>query len=150
MVPAENTASKQRGRPFSRGQSGNPSGKPIGARNRTTMAVEALLDGDAERLTRKVVAAALDGDMTAMRLCLERICPPRKDRPIVFRLPKMNKAADAAKAGAAIVSGVADGKITPSDAAALSKLIDLYRQILEATNFEVRLEALERQARECR
>ena len=150
MKPAENTASKQRGRPFRRGQSGNRAGRPKGARNRSTMAIEALLDGEAERLTRKAVEAALGGDMVAMRICLERICPPRKDRPIMFRLPKMDKAADAARAAAAIAAGVAAGDITPCDAAALSRLVDSYTRALEATTFEARLEALERQAKECR
>ena len=143
MATAEITASKQRGRPFRRGQSGNPAGKPKGTRNRATLAAEALLDGEAEALTRRAVEAALGGDMVAMRLCLERICPPRRDRPISFRLPRMERAADAAKAIAAITKGVASGEVTPCEAAELSKLIDAYTRALEATDFEARLTALE-------
>ena len=67
-MSAEIAAAKQRGRPFQRGQSGNPNGKPKGVRNRATLAAEALLDGEAEALTRKVVEMALAGDSTAMRL----------------------------------------------------------------------------------
>ena len=59
---------------FKPGTSGNPSGKPAGARNKTTLAVEALLDGEAEDLTRKAIELAKAGDMTALRLCLDR-CP---------------------------------------------------------------------------
>ncbi len=143
MATAEITASKQRGRPFRKGQSGNPDGKPKGTRNRATLAAEALLDGEAEALTRRAVEAALGGDMVAMRLCLERICPPRRDRPISFRLPRMEGAADAAKAIAAITKGVASGEVTPCEAAELSKLIDAYTRALEATDFEARLTALE-------
>ena len=53
---------------------GNP-GKPKGARHRATLAVAALLDGEAEALTRKAVDMALAGDRAAMRLCLERLAP---------------------------------------------------------------------------
>ncbi len=61
-----------RGR-FRPGQSGNPSGRPKGARHKATMAVEALLNGEADAITRKAIDAALAGDMTAIRLCLDRI-----------------------------------------------------------------------------
>ena len=75
-MSTEITALKQRGRPFKPGQSGNPLGRPKGARNRATIAAEALLDGEAEALTRKAIELALDGDTTALRLCLERLMPP--------------------------------------------------------------------------
>jgi len=92
----EKTDTKQGAR-FRKGQSGNPSGRPRGARNKTTLAVEALLDGEAEVLTRKAIERAKDGDSVALRLCLERILPPRKDRPVSFALPKIESAADAGK-----------------------------------------------------
>ena len=78
---AENSAKKQRGRPFPKGTSGNPAGKPCGARHRTTRAAELLLDGEARALTRKCIELAKEGDRSALRLCLERIIPPRRDRP---------------------------------------------------------------------
>lgn len=84
---AKKTAEKQRGRPFEPGQSGNPAGRPLGSRNKATMAVENLLDAEAEAITRKAIELAKDGDMTAVRLCLERILPPRRDRPVIFELP---------------------------------------------------------------
>lgn len=52
------------------------SGRPAGARHKTTLAIEALLEGEAEALTRKAIELALAGDMTALRLCLERIARP--------------------------------------------------------------------------
>jgi hypothetical protein len=73
------------------------------------LAAETLLDGEAEALTRKAVEMALSGDTTAMRLCLERIAPPRKDRPVTFALPKLETAADAITACAALVEAVASG-----------------------------------------
>src|SRR5215211_4292561 len=77
---SENTEPKQRPRLFQPGQSGNPSGRPPGSRNKTTLAVDALLDGEAETLTRKAIELAKAGDLVALRLCLDRICPPRKGR----------------------------------------------------------------------
>jgi hypothetical protein len=134
----KNTA-KTRGRPF---QPGN-SGRPKGARNRTTVAVEALLDGEAEALTRKAVAVALSGDVTALRLCLDRVMPARKDRPVMFALPKLETPADAVKASAALVEAVASGDLTPSEAAELSKLVDGFTRAVEATDLLDRLERLE-------
>ncbi len=74
---------------FKPGQSGNPKGRTKGARHRATLAALALLDGEAEALTRKAVDLALEGDTVALRLCLERIAPPRKDAPVSFALPEM-------------------------------------------------------------
>jgi uncharacterized protein DUF5681 len=94
---------------FKPGQSGNPAGKAKGTRHRATLAVEELLDGDAEKLTRKAIEMALAGDTVAMRLCMDRIVPARKDRPVPFTLPKLETAADALAATAALVEAVAAG-----------------------------------------
>ena len=91
---AVNTARKQRGKPFEPGRSGNPAGKPKGSRNVTTLAVEALLDGEADALTRKAIELARAGDMQALKLCMDRIVPPRRDRPVSFMLPKIEGPAD--------------------------------------------------------
>ncbi len=141
------TGTKQDGR-FKPGQSGNPAGRPPGARNRATLAVEALLDGDAEALTRKAVDLALDGDVTALRLCLERICPPRRDRPMSFALPPLETAADAPKAIAAIVAAVADGTVTASEAAELATLVERFVKTVEVAELEARIVALEERTKQ--
>jgi hypothetical protein len=82
---------------FSKGRSGNPRGKPKGARHRTTLAAEALLDGEAEALTRNAVELASAGDIAALRLCLDRILPLRRERPVRFKLPRLLSATDAAE-----------------------------------------------------
>ena len=70
--------SEQNPTQFKPGQSGNPAGKPKGTRNATTLALEALLDGQAAALTQKAIDLALAGDMAALRLCLDRSCRPAK------------------------------------------------------------------------
>ena len=140
-MPA-NTGQKQDTR-FKPGQSGNPAGKAKGTRHRATRAAEALLEGEAEALTRKAVELAKSGDSVALRLCLDRILPARKDRHIPFSLPKLQTGADAVQATAALVNAVAAGELTPSEAAELSKLVESFSKAVELFDLEQRLEKLE-------
>ena len=87
------------------------------------MAVEALLDGEAETITRKAVELAKGGDMTALRLCLERVLPPRKDRPVTFAMPALVTATDAMNASAALIGAVAAGELTTGEASEIGALI---------------------------
>ena len=73
--------------PFEKGRSGNPLGRRVGRRNKTTIAAAALLVGEAEALTRKAVELALVGDPTALRLCIERVLPQCRERAVKFALP---------------------------------------------------------------
>src|SRR5436190_3804916 len=130
---ADNTAPQQRGRPFKRGQSGNPAGRPKGARNTTTLAVEALLDGEAQVLTRKAIELAKSGDIAALRLCMDRILPTRRDRPVAFDLPPIEGPQDAAKTISAVLAAVAGGQLNPTDALEICKLVDTYVRAFEAT-----------------
>ena len=139
----ETTGPKQGGR-FVKGQSGNPSGRPKGARNTTTVALETLLDGQAHALTQKAIHLALTGDITALRLCLDRILPVRKDRPVIFDLPPVNSPQDAAKIASAVLTAVATGELTPADASEICKLIDTWVKAFETAELAERLERLER------
>ena len=121
---------------------GNP-GKPKGTRHKATQAALALLDGEAEALTRQAVTMALGGDATALRLCLERIAPPRRDAPVTFDLPPMETARDAAKAAGAVLGAVADGDLTPTEGAHIMALVETYRRTLETSDLEARLRYME-------
>ena len=137
-----NNAASTRGRPF---PAGNP-GRQKGTRNKATLAAEALLDGEVTALTRKAVDMALAGDTTALRLCLERIAPPRKDRPVPFTLPKMESADDAVRAGAALLQAVAQGELTPMEANELGRLVESYVKSLEVSDLAKRLDRLEQES----
>ena len=132
-----NTARKQAGG-FQKGQSGNPHGRPAGSRNAATLACEALLEGQAEALTQKAVELALAGDTIALRLCMERLCPVRKDRLVSFPLPPINTARDAANVAAAVTEAVAAGQITPSEAGEIGRLIEAYVKAYHAAELDDR------------
>jgi hypothetical protein len=142
-MPTESTAPKQRGRPFPKGRSGNPKGRPPGARNAATVLAEQLLDGEAEELVRKVIAKAKRGNLPALRICMDRILPPRRERPVQFAMPELRSVSDASKAISALLSAVAKGELGASEAAELSKLIETFVRAVEATELEQRLLDLE-------
>jgi len=145
---AANPLQKQRrpgpGRPFAKGQSGNPAGRALGSRNAATQLAEALLDGEAEALTRKLVERALEGDPAMLKLAVERIVP-RRARTHPVALPEINAAADFAPAMRAIARAAAEGAITPFDAAELARMVETALRAVEASEFDQRLAALERQ-----
>ena len=142
MARPEITGGKQGGR-FKPGQSGNPAGRPLGARHKTTLAVEALLDGEAEALTRKVLEQALQGDGISQRFCLDRIAPARRDAPITFALPSIKSAADTVQASASLLDAVAAGDVTPDEAGRVMALLTAHKALVETGELEARISALE-------
>jgi len=119
------------------------SGRPKGSRNKATIAIENLLQGQAEALTQTAVTKALAGDSDALKLCMERIAPAPKDQPVSFSLPQMNNALDASEAAGSVLKAVSNGELTPIEATRVMGLIDSYRRTLELTEIEERLQALE-------
>jgi hypothetical protein len=122
-------------------------GKPRGARHRVTRAVEALLEGESAALTRKAIEKALEGDTVALRLCLDRIAPPRKDAPIAIDLPAVTSASDALAASAALLAAVADGEVTPGEAGPVMALLVAHKTLVETGDLESRIAALEEKAK---
>jgi Family of unknown function (DUF5681) len=143
-------ASRGRGRPFPKGRSGNPAGRPRGSINRATRAAELLLDGEATALARKAVELALAGDAAALRLCLDRTIAPRRERPVEVALPPIDSAADLLGAIKAVAGAVGHGIITAAEAVALSQMIETFVRTIDAADFEIRLRRVEeRQAASC-
>jgi hypothetical protein len=105
--------------------------------------VEALLDGEAEKLTRKAIKLALAGDSTALRLCLERIAPVRRGRTVELNLPSVDTATDVVAALGSILGALSSGGLTTEEATAVASLIELKRRAIETTEIESRLRAIE-------
>jgi hypothetical protein len=132
-----------RGRPFEKGRSGNPAGRQSGSRNKATLAAAALLAGEAEALTRKAVDMALDGDPIAMRLCMERVLPPCRERTVEFSLPPIEaarteetcgpSARDVSRAMDAVTSALARGEITPGEAEKIAGVVDTFVRAIATT-----------------
>lgn len=132
-------APKTRGKPFEPGNAG----RPKGARNRVTMAVEALIDGEAEAITQTAISLAKGGDASLLKALLDRLAPPRKERPCAVDLPSLTSPADAPAIAAALLAKTASGELTPGEAAGLAGLLESYRRQSELADIEARLKALE-------
>ncbi|MDG5748544.1 hypothetical protein P8Q88_10175 [Qipengyuania sp. XHP0207] len=108
-----------------------------------TLAIEALLEGEHEKLTRKAVELALAGDGRALRLCLDRLAPPRRDAPISFPLPQVRSATDAVAAGSAVLDAMAAGEITPDEASRVMAVLSAHKSMVTMSELEERIQALE-------
>ena len=144
-MPADSLQKQDRGPDglFRKGRSGNPTGRAPGCRNHATQMAEMLLEGEVEALTRKAVDLAMEGDTTALKLCLERIVPRRKSRAVTFELPRIDRAEDLGNAIGAVIEEAASGRLFLDEAAALIGMMETRRKAIETIDFEKRLQALE-------
>lgn len=139
MSETRNNARPTRGRPFAKGNAG----RPKGSRHRSTLAIQALLEGEAEAIGRTCVQAALAGDMVAIKLVLDRVAPAPKDRAVSFALPPIASVSDLPTAALSIIGAVAEGDLTPAEGAQIAGLLEAYRKHSEASEFADRIAAVE-------
>jgi hypothetical protein len=125
---------------FRKGQSGNPAGKPKGARDKRT-ALRELLQPHAADLVKKAVELALAGDTTALRICIDRCIPAikSKDQPISLQ----GLSGSLAEQGKAVMAAMAAGEITPDEATAVMQVLTAQMRIVEVDDLVKRIEALE-------
>ena len=130
---------KVRGRPF---QSGNP-GRPPGSKNKTTRLVEQLVEGDAEKLSRKMLELAKKGNVRCLEYCLDRLLPKRSGRPLDLQLPAINSVQDLIAAMTTVTTAVNNGDLTAEEATHVVRCLAGYANIFTVYDFAVRLETLE-------
>jgi len=147
-MPADSLQKQDRepGGQFRKGHSGNPAGRAPGLRNHATTMAEVLLNGEVEALTRKAVELAMEGDTTALKLCLERIVPRRKSRAVTVDLPRIDRSEDLGNAIGTVIEEAASGRLFLDEAAALIGMMEARRKVMETVDLEQRLEALEAEA----
>ena len=140
----DTTSASQKGKKgFQPGKSGNPKGRPKGSRNKSTLAMEALLDGQSIEITQKCIEHALEGNSVALRLAMERILPPRKSRPIMLDLPETETVQDVLKAQDVVMQAVSLGDLTLDEADQFFVLLEAKRKAIETCILEERIEVIE-------
>ena len=133
-----------RGRPFEPGNKFGR-GRPTGSRNKSTVALQSMMEQHGEAIVKKTVLMAIQGDKMAIRLCLERLLPARRNSPIRFKLPPINSAAGVTRALSRVVQGVADGKLSAAEGETLTAILERLQRNIQTLDLEKRVGALERQ-----
>lgn len=128
---------------FQPGQSGNPAGRPPGSRNKKTIALEEAFDEHAEDILKEVVGRAKEGDKSAMRLCMERMLAPKRERPVVIDLPVIETPAAARNALAVVTAELSEGHLTITEA---TRLIGLIQRMLRLVGQIEEMEQADRAA----
>lgn len=140
----ENTGGIQENGRFKKGRSGNPGGKPKGARHKASLMAEMLFENEIDTVCHQVINQAKQGNLQAAKIILDRLMPPKKDRPINFKLPFIQNAADIVETGRRICYAVGNGEITPLEGESLSKIVEVQARNIELFDFGNRLEAIEK------
>lgn len=141
-IPAN--AEKMRGNPkFQKGRSGNPKGKIKGTRNKATLFAEQLLQGELETICRRLLQEAVEGNMQAIKIVLDRLLPPKRNIPIAIDLTKLENSSDALNAISYVTVAVSRGDLSVEEGEALSRMIEVYIRAVEAHDYETRLSKIE-------
>jgi hypothetical protein len=128
---------------FLPGKSGNPNGRPPGSRNKSTLAIEAMLEGQGPQLAQQCIKLALEGNTVALRLAMERILPPKKSRVVSVDLPQTKSIEDVQKAQDVVMQFAADGSITLDEANQFFVLLEAKRKVIETFDLAERIEKIE-------
>lgn len=123
---------------FLPGVSGNPNGRP----KSETTELRRQLSAHGAEVAEVVVRLALDGDMTAARLVLERLAPALKPTAESVTVD-IGQDATPADAGRAIVAAAASGQMPADVAATLMRVLGDLSKLIEAGELQGRVERLE-------
>jgi hypothetical protein len=141
-LPENADAKQARGR-WQPGTSGNPAGKPLGARHAALVALDAIGAEAGNDIMAAVVSAAKGGDMRAADILLRRLWPERKGRPVRIDLPAIRTPSDITAALAAVTDAVAAGEVSPGEGAEVAGILEAQRRAVETVELERRIAMLE-------
>jgi hypothetical protein len=134
--------SKTPANPFQPGNSFGR-GRPQGSRNKATLVLQEMLESHGGSITKKCALLAMQGDPTAMRLCMERLIPPKKDHAVTFKLQPTTSAAEVAAAMDAIIRDIAGGQLTPAEGQLIMASLEGRLRIIQSVDHEARMDVLE-------
>jgi hypothetical protein len=103
-----------------------------------------MFEADCAELVRKLIEVAKTGDVAALRLCIDRICPPQRDRTVAIELPEMTTAADAVAGMGTIMQAIAVGDLGAREASELATVVTGFSQTITTAQLEKRLEDIEK------
>ena len=124
---------------FRKGQSGNPAGR----RARAT-ARRAWCRTCSENIAKRAAQLAEEGNVAAIRICMNRLSPVGQHNPVAFELPPIHSPQDCLRATSAILTGIASGDIAPSAAMQIARLIDVHLRAISTNDLEARMTKLEK------
>ena len=129
---------------FPKGVSGNPAGRRKGIPNKVSRKVIERIADNRDALLDVLLAKALDGDLLALKLCLERLCPPQKELPLPsIKLPEIAGPEDLPKATEALMQAAASGSMTPSALAAMTAVVRAHVEAVQTADLAERIRKLE-------
>ena len=153
--PSPNGESTRDGRGrFAKGNPGGP-GNPLAqhASNMRRAAMDAIGPEHVTAILRKVAKRALEGDLKAARIVLDRVLgrpreEPEEGSPIDMQLPRLGTAMECTEAASTVVSALCRGQMNQGVARVMLEAIQVRARTLETSEFEQRLEQLEQAAQQ--
>lgn len=124
---------------FKPGESGNLKGRPKGVPDRRNVYREALHE-KAPEIVSAVIEKALEGDLSAMRICIDRIIPALKasDSAVNIKL-----SGELAEKGNQVLEALGTGSLSPGEAVSVMSTLQTQTRLIETSELVTRIEALE-------
>jgi hypothetical protein len=125
---------------FEKGKSGNPAGrKPLSI---TATKVRKDLAENLPDILTKLIELAKQGDTTAIKLILDRVCPAIKPQSLPISLPIVESLAGQ---GNEIIKATMSGKIPPDIGSQLITALSNQGKLIELQELSERLARIEKQ-----